>query len=695
MSASLLKVSPVESSAERLLEGLDADQRRVATTFGVPVAVIAGAGTGKTRALTHRIAYGVASGVYSANSVLALTFTTSAAGELRSRLHSLGLATIQARTFHSAALRQAQYFWPRAYGSELPPVSDERAALLAAAARKLRLAPESGQLRDLLTEVSWAKVTNVAPADYASLAQSLGREVAGFSAAQVGQVLGSYERVKTERGLIDFDDILLCTVALLSEHADIAEEVRATYQHLLVDEYQDVSPLQQTLLDLWWGSGTEHCVVGDPAQTIHSFAGASPEFLLGFAARRHGAEVIRLVRDYRSTPEVVAVANRASTRLGIGAVHLEAVAAPGPTPQIVAFENDAAEAAGLARWLIDRHEAGIRWRDLAVLYRIHAQSPLFEAALAEAQIPFAVRGAEGFYQRSEVRQVIAALHSRAAEAPAHEAVPGCRQVLVELGWSPNAPAGQGRVRERWESWSAVLALAEDLADTQPAAQLSALVAELDRRAAAEHPLSPDGVTLSTLHAAKGLEWSGVALVGLAEGTLPLSLASTPAELAEEARLFYVGITRAATDLMMSWSRSRHSGPGSRQPSRFLDGLSGPSSVAPIARGNRVQRASALSQTCRACGRSLNTGAERKLGRHQDCPANVDERLHSTLLAWRGREAHQRGLPSYCIFTDATVLAIAERHPRDAAALMAVPGVGRAKFDQFGAAVLEVLNAALD
>ncbi len=695
MSAWLPKVRAVDSSAERLLEGLDADQRRVATTFGVPVAVIAGAGTGKTRALTHRIAYGVASGVYSANSVLALTFTTRAAGELRSRLHDLGLATVQARTFHSAALRQAQYFWPRAYGSELPPVSDERAIMLAAAARKVRLAPESGQIRDLLTEVSWAKVTNVAPADYAQLAESLGREVAGFSAAQVGHVLGGYERVKSERGLIDFDDILLCTVALLSEHSDIAEEVCATYQHLLVDEYQDVSPLQQTLLELWWGSGTQHCVVGDPAQTIHSFAGASPEFLLGFPARQRGAEVIRLVRDYRSTPEVVAVANRAATRLRIGAVQLEAVAASGPAPQIVAWENDAAEAAGVARWLIERHEAGTRWRDLAVLYRIHAQSPLFEAALAEVQIPFTVRGAEGFYQRGEVRQAITALHRRAVDTPTQQAVPGCRQVLIELGWSPNAPSGQGRVRERWESWSAVLALAEDLADAQPAAELTTFVAELERRAAAEHPLSPDGVTLSTLHAAKGLEWSGVALVGLADGTVPLSLAATAAELAEEARLFYVGITRAERDLMMSWSRSRHSGPGNRQPSRFLEGLTGPASVVPLARRPRVQRVSALSQTCRACGRSLNTGAERKLGRHQDCPASFDERLHSTLLAWRAREAQRRGLPSYCIFTDATVLAIAERHPRDAAALMAVPGVGRAKFDQFGDAVLEVLNSAVD
>lgn len=681
---------------EQRLAGLDPDQRRVATTFGAPVAVIAGAGTGKTRALTHRIAYGVASGVYSANSVLALTFTTRAAGELRTRLHGLGLPAIQARTFHSAALRQAQFFWPRAYGTQLPQVSDERAALMAAAARTLRLAVEGAQLRDLLTEVSWAKVTNVTAGEYASVAEGAGRDVSGFTPVQVGQFLGAYERVKASRGVIDFDDILLCTVALLSERTDIAEEVRATYQHLLVDEYQDVSPLQQTLLDLWWGRGREHCVVGDPAQTIHSFAGASAEFLVGFADRHPDATLIRLVRDYRSTPEIVTMANRAAASTRIGAVELAAVTDHGPAPRILAWDSEAAEAAGVVAWLLERHEAGIRWRDLAVLYRVHAQSPLFEAALAEAEIPFTVRGSEGFYQRGEVRQAITGLSALAQRAPHTGAVAACRQVLIELGWTPQAPSGQGRVRERWESWSAVLALAEDLAAEDPDVDIAKVAAELARRSADEHPLSPDGVTLSTLHAAKGLEWVGVALVGLQEGTLPLSLASTPTQLGEEARLFYVGITRAERELLLSWSRSRHGGSGSRQRSRFLDGLVvGDGAQAETRPRRRPARGSALSQTCVVCGRSLRTGAERKLGRHSDCPVGYDERLYAQLVSWRGGEAQQRGLPAYCVFTDATLMAIAERRPDDARELLAIPGVGRAKFDQYGASVLAILARAED
>lgn len=691
MSPKIPKVAFVDVQTEDVLAGLDADQQRVATSFGSPVVVIAGAGTGKTRAMTHRIAYGAAAGAYRPQAVLALTFTTRAAGELRTRLRALGLPTVQARTFHSAALRQAQFFWPRAYGSELPPVSDERAGMVAAAARKVRLAPDSGQLRDLLTEVSWAKVSNVAPAEYASLALAAGREVAGVAASDVGKVLGAYERVKAERGVIDFDDILLCTVAMLGENGDIAEEVRATYRHLLVDEYQDVSPIQQTLLDLWWSADGDNCVVGDPAQTIHSFAGASPEFLTGFLAKHPHAELIRLVRDYRSSPQVVGFANRVSSANKIGAVTLQSQCGEGPMPRILPCANELDEAAMTARWLVERHEAGVPWRELAVLYRVHAQSPLFEAALAEMEVPFTVRGAEGFYQRGEVRQVVGELVAAALADPVRPAVELCRAVLTRLGWTEQAPSGQGRVRERWESLSAVLALAEDLVAARPGADAAALAAELEQRASAEHPLNPDGVTLSTLHAAKGLEWTGVALVGAQEGTIPFALANTPAQVAEEARLFYVGITRAKRELLITWSRARRSGAGNRQPSRFLDGIAERPASAPRRRTHREQQHTVLTQTCRVCGKPLNTGAERKLQRHGDCPASYDETVFDQLIAWRSGVAKQRSVPAYCIFTDATMMAIAERSPSDEESLLAIPGVGRAKLGEYGQAVLAILE----
>lgn len=679
----------------QLLAGLDPEQQQVATRFGAPVVVIAGAGTGKTRALTHRIAYGVATGTYTANAVLAVTFTTRAAGELRSRLRELGVPAVQARTFHSAALRQAQYFWPRAYGSQLPAVSDERMGMVAEAARRLRLSPDSSTLRDLLTEVSWAKVTNVTPSDYAELAEPLGREVSGLDAAQVGRVLGRYEQVKADRGVIDFDDILLCAVAMLGEHADIAEEVRATYRHLVVDEYQDVNPVQQTLLDHWWGTGRDHCVVGDPAQTIHSFAGATPSYLTGFSGRFPDATVVRLVRDYRSTPQVVELANTVARNTRLGTVVLESQCDPGPPPRVLPCASEYDEATAVARWLGEQHEAGVPWREQAVLYRVHAQSPLFESALAQAGIPFTVRGGEGFYDRPEVRQVIGTLTERSRRDPGEGAVDACRDVLTRIGWTEQPPSGQGRVRERWESLAAVLALAEDVASAQVAtgagtASLGTFVEELTARAQAEHPLSSDGVTLSTLHAAKGLEWSAVALVGVQEGTLPLSLAAGPEQVAEEARLFYVGITRAKRQLLICWSRSRRGGGGNRQPSRFLDGIAARPAPAPVRAGKRAKPTSALSATCRVCGKPLHSGAERKLHRHAECPPGYDEDTYTRLVAWRLALSKERSVPAYVIFTDATLMAIAEDRPKDAAGLLAIPGVGRVKCEQYAQDVLALL-----
>jgi len=691
-------VCKVITDPTALLVGLDPEQRQVATAFGQPVVVIAGAGTGKTRALTHRIAYASAIGAFNPNAVLAVTFTTRAAGELRSRLRGLGVPAVQARTFHSAALRQAQYFWPRAYGSALPEVTAERLPIAAAAARKLRLSPDAATLRDLLTEISWAKVTNVPAADYADLATAQGREVSGLDPAQVGRVLGRYEQVKRDRGVIDFDDILLCATALLSEFDDIADEVRGTYRHLVVDEYQDVNPVQQTLLDLWWGEGRDHCVVGDPAQTIHSFAGASPGYLTGFASRYPEAHVVRLVRDYRSSPQVVELANRMARNTRLGTVTLESQCPPGPQPRILPCASEHDEATAVARWLIEQHEAGVPWRGQALLYRVHAQSPLFEAALTEAEVPFTVRGGEGFYERPEVRQAIGTLAEQARRDPSVPAISACEALLARLGWTGTPPAGQGRVRERWESLAAILALAEDVntavadAGGGGGATIGEFVAELAERAQAEHPLAAEGVTLSTLHAAKGLEWTAVALVGVQEGTLPFALAAGPEQVAEEARLFYVGITRAKRALHVSWSRARRGGGGGfRQPSRFLDGLAARPSTGPVRVRRGPKPVSAMGAACQVCGKPLTTGAERKLRRHAACPAGYDEETYARLVAWRADVARMRAQPAFVVFTDATLMVIAESRPRTASELLAIPGVGKVKCEQYAEAVLAILS----
>jgi DNA helicase-2/ATP-dependent DNA helicase PcrA len=684
-------VSFVLTDPDTLLAGLDPEQAEVATSFGVPVGVIAGAGTGKTRAITHRIAYGVHTGAYQARAVLAVTFTTRAAGELRSRLRALGAYGVAARTFHSAALRQAQYFWPQAYRSQLPPVSEARLPLVAEAARRLRLSPDPAMLRDLLTEISWAKVSNVAPADYAELATAAGREASGLDPGSVGRVLGRYEQVKADQGVIDFDDILLCACALLGDHPGIADEVRSTYRHLVVDEYQDVSPVQQALLELWRGGSEDLCVVGDPAQTIHSFAGARPDYLTGFATRFPDARVVRLVRDYRSTPQIVALANAVSLRARIaGTVRLESQCPEGPQPSVLGCDSEAEEARTVVAWLRQRHAGGVPWREMAVLYRVHAQSPAFETALTEAGISFTVRSGDGFFDRPEVRQAISAVAEAAGRDSSVPALDGARAALERLGWTASAPQGQGRLRERWESLAAVFGLAEDLVAARPDADLGALATELQQRASVEHAPVGDGVVLSTLHAAKGLEWEAVAVVGVQEGTLPLSLAASDEQVAEEGRLFYVGITRARTYLMLTWSRGRRAG-GSRQHSRFLDGLSMPAPAPPPRQGPRQRLGTAQTANCRVCERPLSSGAERKLGRHLECAPAYDEQLLTRLKAWRAQQAGERSVPAFVVFTDATLMAIAEATPAALAELQRIPGVGGAKAEQYGEAVLKLVG----
>ncbi|HET9650323.1 MAG TPA: ATP-dependent DNA helicase UvrD2 [Microlunatus sp.] len=714
-------------SPDEILAALDPEQREVATTVRGPVAVIAGAGTGKTRAITHRIAYGVATGIYRPTAVLAVTFTTRAAGELRGRLQQLGVSGVQARTFHSAALRQAQYFWPKAYGAELPRVLENKMSLVADAAGRLRVQVDTPRLRDLVSEISWAKVSNVAPEDYARLAAEHGRSVTSMDPETVGRVFESYEATKRSRERIDFEDILLCAAALIAEHPDVAEQVRATYRHFVVDEYQDVSPLQQALLDLWCGDRTDLCVVGDPAQTIHSFAGARADYLTEFARRHRGASIIRLVRDYRSTPQVVGVANSvmdAGIRSG-SAVRLQAQQPAGPAVEFASAPDEQSEAGQIADWLGRLAQTGVEYREMAVLFRINANSPALEQALADRQIPYLVRGGERFYERPEVRQALLALRNEARAAePALEVgvLDQVKAVLGALGWTPQPPNSAGAVRERWESLAALVSVAEDLvgparetagtlldplatgpdgSGVPPGAldaatgrpmriDLAAVSAELDRRAEAQHVPVAQGVTLGTVHAAKGLEWDAVALYGVHEGSLPFVLATTPEQIAEERRLLYVGITRARRRLRISWSLTRNGSGSSRRPSRFLDPVL-PASFSSRG-GAQRERRSSLAAHCRSCGKALSGGAERKLGRHADCPSTYDEHTLALLKEWRKQEAADQSLPAYCIFTDATLVALAESEPASRAELSRVPGIGTVKIDKYGEAVLAILGA---
>ncbi|WP_269853309.1 ATP-dependent DNA helicase UvrD2 [Streptomyces sp. RPT161] len=693
--------------ADAVLAGLDPEQRAVATALRGPVCVLAGAGTGKTRAITHRIAYGVRAGIVQPASVLAVTFTARAAGEMRGRLRQLGAGGVQARTFHAAALRQLQYFWPRAVGGPLPQLVERKIQLVAEAAARVRIRLDRNELRDVAGEIEWAKVTQTVPEDYPAAAAKSGRE-APRDPAEISRVYTAYEQLKRERSVIDFEDVLLLTVGVLEERYDVAEQVRSQYQHFVVDEYQDVSPLQQRLLDLWVGGRGNLCVVGDASQTIYSFTGATPEFLLGFRARYPDATVVKLVRDYRSTPQVVHLANGllAQARGQAAAHRLELVSQrePGPEPTFTEYADEPAEAEGTARRIRDLVAGGVRPSEIAILYRVNAQSEVYEQALADAGVPYQLRGAERFFERPEVREAGMLLRGAAragggAGAGLDEAdVPAqVRAVLGSRGWTPEPPAGSGAVRDRWESLAALVRLAEDFVRARPDATLADLVAELDERANAQHAPTVEGVTLASLHAAKGLEWDAVFLVGLSEGMMPITYARTDEQVEEERRLLYVGVTRARSHLALSWSLSRApGGRAGRRPSRFLTGLRPGSAARGGAPGGGVRagverpaggRRRRGPVHCRVCGRSLSEAGEIKLMRCEDCPSELDEGLYERLREWRSEQARQLGQPPYCVFTDKTLLAIAETVPSDAAALTRIAGVGARKLRRFGADVL--------
>jgi DNA helicase-2/ATP-dependent DNA helicase PcrA len=685
-----------------VLASLDPEQREAATALTGPVCVIAGAGTGKTRAITHRIAHGVLAGVYDPRRVLAVTFTTRAAGEMRGRLQGLGVDGVQARTFHSAALRQARYFWPQVTGSDLPRIAESKLPLVNAAAGRCRVSTERAMLRDLASEIEWAKVTNVSPELYAAAAAKADRQLLGADHATVARVYAMYEELKSDRSVMDMEDILLAAVGLLSSHPGIADAVRSQYHHFVVDEYQDVSPLQQRLLDLWLGGRDDVCVVGDPAQTIYSFAGASAEYLVRFSRRYPDARVVRLVRDYRSTPQVVRVANavlrRGRDAPATSAVTLQAQRPDGPEPVFAEHADEIAEAGWVAEEIGRLGAAGTPPRNIAVLYRVNAQSEAYEKALADAGIHYVVRGAERFFERAEVKQagmlLRAAVRAGDAGGGAPDAAAATAAVLSSAGFTTQPPPGGSAARDRWESLKAVVDLAAEVVARKPRAELAEVVAELEGRAAAQHAPVADGVTLASLHAAKGLEWDAVFIVGCHEGTLPLIYAEAPAEIAEERRLFYVGITRARTVLRISWSLSRTpGGQGGRLPSRFLDGVR--PATARLA-GSPARSRGARTKgpaRCKICRVPLASAAERKLGRCSACPSSMDDELFEDLRAWRLRRAQEQKVPAFVVFTDATLVAIAETVPENLAALAAVPGVGRAKLERYGSEVLDLCSTA--
>ena len=675
------------------LSQLDEDQRVAATAPRGPVCILAGAGTGKTRTITYRIAHLIDQGFVVPQKVLAVTFTSRAAGEMRDRLRLMGIGGVQARTFHAAALRQLRYFWPQVAGDLPWTLIDHKFPLVARATRTVGLEPDKELVRDMLSEIEWAKASLVTPESYAQAIEKTHREPP-TSAEKVAAVYKRYEESKTSPdGMgLDFDDLLLHVAGALENAPAVAEEFRNQYQTFVVDEYQDVTPLQQRVLEGWLGQRDDLTVVGDANQTIYSFTGATPDYLLNFSRTYPHGTVVKLQRDYRSTPEVTELANtvisKATGREAGTRLELEGMRAPGPEPTFASYPDEPSEARDIAAEIKKLIASGTPAREIAVLYRINAQSAVFEQALSDAGIVYQVRGGEGFFTRPEIREAINVLVSAVSRTDLpDDPVVVAKAAFAPLGLSASEPEG-ARQRERWQTLNALVELIGDIVSTGEATSMPGVLASLRQRAESKQPPAVDGVTLASLHAAKGLEWDAVFLAGLVEKTLPISHAikAGDAQIEEERRLFYVGITRAREHLHLSWSLARQEGGrASRERSRFLDGIAPQLDVEQAP--ERLKRA----KRCRVCGNQLGTPAEKSLGRHEDCEPTYNESAFLALKQWRLDTAREAQIPPFMIFTDATLLSVVEAMPASENELLDISGIGPAKLEQYGDDLLDVLE----
>jgi DNA helicase-2/ATP-dependent DNA helicase PcrA len=666
-----------------LLTDLDPAQREAVLITSGPVCILAGAGSGKTRVISRRVGYALATDVVRPRDVLVVTFTDKAAGEMRTRLAALGQPGVAASTFHAAALRQLRHFWPRVHGSDPPSILESKVPILAPLAAGLPGGYRFLAVRDLAGEIEWAKARRIRPNDYEMRAIDDERD-ASLPPDLMASLYRRYETAKGRAGRIDFEDMLELTIGLIESDDAIAAEVRDRYRWFSVDEYQDTNPLQAALLDAWLGGRQDLAVVGDEDQTIYTFTGATSDYLIGFEGRYPDARVVRLETNYRSTPEVLAFANsvlaagRSAPDERLPGVaprppkRLVASNDSGPRPEIGGFATDEAELAGITAAIRALARAGTLHGAMAILVRTNAQLPAIEAALGAAGVPFHVRG-ERFFARPEVRRAmrVAGLLARVESddrlvtrlASAFERELGVRRDTV--------PDGEAAA-ERHGAVVTLLELAEDLARADPTADVPAFLAEVERRTEVEAGGTATGVELLTYHRAKGLEWDAVFLPALEEGTLPIRQSTTPDELAEERRLLYVGITRARRYLWLSWATTRTAASGRggrRNRSRFLDGLV-PASA----------RRVAAAETAGPSGRQPTVKGD---------PAHRSP-LSNALRAWRTARARADAVAPFIVFHDSTIEAIAARRPRSMAELRRVPGVGPMKLDRYGEEVIGVV-----
>lgn len=527
-------MNPDQSPVDLLAE-LDDEQRVAAQALLGPVCIIAGAGSGKTRTISHRIAHGIETGVYAANRVLALTYTNRAASELRSRMQNLGVPQVQVRTFHSAALSQLQFFWPQLTETLAPKLITNKLPVIKDALEELKLRLSDEDNRAIAAEIEWLKYGLVSPGEYASIDRPA---IAGMSKEKFLDVASRFEALKQQRRLADWEDVLLLTTGLLRNDPRMLAHLQQQYRHFTVDEYQDISPLQQSLLETWLGDREELCVVGDPRQTIYTFAGADPSFLTGFSTRFPSAQFVELNRNYRSSPEIVALANRVAEH-----GELEAVRQFSSKPSLERFSSATAEAKWIAERVSEAVQGGQPLGEIAVLARINSQLEQVESELTKLGIKCQVRGTGRFFRRPEIMQAMTALRALAATELSNPLFIEVSKIISALGWSSRSDGS--------DKWLGLNWFIEVLEEFTSEVSLDDYLRELQERERSGHEPVMAAVSLATIHATKGLEWQLVFLCGLNQGYFPISYAKSDAEISEERRLFYVAVTRAKDRLILS------------------------------------------------------------------------------------------------------------------------------------------------
>ncbi len=671
----------------QLLEDLDPAQHEAVVADAAPLCILAGAGSGKTAVLTHRIAHRIATGSAEATHVLALTFSRKAGAELRSRLWAIGIrGPMAAGTFHSLAYAQLRRRW--ADRGERPPVLLERKARLLVPllprARVAGRATATVQVGDLAGEIEWAKARMVTPASYEAAVEAAGRKPP-IPAATMGTLYERYEHDKRAKGLVDFDDLLVSCATALETDSEFAAAQRWRFRHFFVDEFQDVNPAQFRLLAGWLGGRTDLCVVGDPNQAIYSWNGADPTLLTRFRRHFPTARVVALDRNYRSTPQIVTVAAAVLP----GAAGAVAVRPHGASPVVRQFDDDVAEAQGVARALRRAHRPGVAWSHLAVLARTNAQLVLFEEHLRAAGIPCRISGSGALLRQPEVKEAFE--HLRRAPAAANFA-----SLLDDI----EEMAAESGAIERRLNLDALVRLGRDYAAVDPDACVAGLSAWLAAGTSGDDAAGAGGhdvVELTTFHRAKGLEWPVVFVTGLERGLVPIGHADSPAAEAEERRLLYVALTRAVDELHCTWAERRTFGSRTmpRRPSPWLDAVTaavtamadaGPGANASEWRARIASERARLQTDIRVADRRVASQGRGPAGGGAD----ADPRVLDALKAWRSDKARASGVPAYVIFHDATLAAVAEARPSSRAELLALPGLGPVKAERYGETLLALL-----